>query len=447
MSLSHCWGDAKILKLTKNTLSQFTRAIYVSQVPKTFRDAFEVTKALGIRYIWIDSLCIIQDSPEDWNKEAASMFQVYQHAYCNIAATRASSSRDGLFCSRDPRKLSLIVKFEHGSHHDSYRMASENGWKVAVEDTPLNCRGWVVQERLISPRIIHFAAEEVFWDCCMSTASESQPDGLCEDTQSSKKNLTRHLKLAENHSQLKAWRGIVQQYSACKLTYPGKDRIVAISALAEYLQVLWKDECYAGLWSKNLLRELCWEHREKGSLDCTPTLLRAPTWSWLSFHGSINFPLSDFHEDESVNDLALVAEVDIRQEKCEAGNRVIRGHINLRCVLHPIIISKDTESDHHGEHFQVTGYDSRNLFSISFDYSDGGYGRLFCIVLYGHGIYFCILVRLVDEASGAYVRCGSALIDVRGMEGGLVAFQSLKGKEMLPCVEFDEKEGHLIKLL
>ncbi|KAH6681714.1 hypothetical protein B0J14DRAFT_557124 [Halenospora varia] len=353
---------------------------------------------------------------------------VYQHAYCNIAATHASNSHDGLFCSRDPRNLSLHLKFGYESRHDTFQVVHEQNWEATVNHAPLNRRGWVIQERLISPRIIHFASEEVLWDCCISTTSERFPSGLNKhiNDQSSKKDLTPHLRLEKDDSQRTYWALVVQEYSRCSLSYPDKDRIIAISALAGYFQALWKDEYCAGLWRKNLLQELCWEIEKPVSLDCTPTLLRAPTWSWLSFHGSIRFLPSFFVGDEFVNDLALVVEVDIRQEILEADV------FSPKTRERPIDGRRDN---------------SRAWNLIRFDYSDGRCGRLFCIVLCGKRVFFCMLVRLVDEASGAYVRCGSAAIHQEGMNEGLEAFQSLKGKEMLPCVEFDEKEGHLIKLL
>jgi hypothetical protein len=96
VSLSHCWGGAEILKLTTTNISVLKGDISFLQLPKTFQDAIQVVRTLGIRYIWIDSLCIIQNSDQDWHKEASAMLKVYKHALFNIAATASTNSCGGL---------------------------------------------------------------------------------------------------------------------------------------------------------------------------------------------------------------------------------------------------------------------------------------------------------------------------------------------------------------
>jgi len=97
VTLSHCWGDATICKLEKATIAQFKRCITLEQLPKTFIDAIAVARFLRIRYIWIDSLTIVQDNEKDRIRESAAMKQVYQNSFCNIGATGSNDSRGGLF--------------------------------------------------------------------------------------------------------------------------------------------------------------------------------------------------------------------------------------------------------------------------------------------------------------------------------------------------------------
>ena len=96
-SLSHCWGNAQMKRLEQKSLEPMKEEILLSQLPKTFRDTVVVCHALNIRYVWIDSLCIVQDSNSDWQREARRMLEVYTNASLNIAATSASNGQVGLF--------------------------------------------------------------------------------------------------------------------------------------------------------------------------------------------------------------------------------------------------------------------------------------------------------------------------------------------------------------
>lgn len=100
VTLSHCWGGATICKLEKDTLVQLKRGMNLEQLPKTFVDAIAVATYLRIRYIWIDSLTIVQDDEEDWTRESSAMEQVYQNSFCNIGATGSNNSHGGLFFER-----------------------------------------------------------------------------------------------------------------------------------------------------------------------------------------------------------------------------------------------------------------------------------------------------------------------------------------------------------
>jgi hypothetical protein len=96
MTLSHCWGGLQITRLTADSYKDFRSGINLDTLPKTFQDAVCLTRNLGVRYLWIDSLCIVQDSEEDWRLQAAEMGSIYRHSWCNIAATGAKDGRDGL---------------------------------------------------------------------------------------------------------------------------------------------------------------------------------------------------------------------------------------------------------------------------------------------------------------------------------------------------------------
>jgi hypothetical protein len=106
-SLSHCWGQIPLLRLTRATVSEMKRGMSISSLPKPFQDALTVTKYFSISHIWIDSLCILQDSIQDWQQESMKMREVYTYADFNIAATTAAQGKDGCFFDRPVSKFKL----------------------------------------------------------------------------------------------------------------------------------------------------------------------------------------------------------------------------------------------------------------------------------------------------------------------------------------------------
>jgi hypothetical protein len=165
--------------------SQPRPAILVTDMPKTFQEAVQVSRRLGVRYLWIDSLCIIQDKGDlDWYREASLMNKVYLHSYCNISATDAEDNTKGLFLSRRPQNLGPwnvkvnLTGIEPDIGLVDCMMTDAFLWWRNIRDSPLNQRGWVLQERPLSPRILHFCRNEMFWECREHAACESLPGGL-----------------------------------------------------------------------------------------------------------------------------------------------------------------------------------------------------------------------------------------------------------------------------
>ena len=151
--------------------------IPVSGLPPTFQHAVFITKMLGVHYLWIDSLCIIQDSKEDWLQESVKMWAIYGNAFCNIAATSSSDSYGGLFHDRNglsalPCKIQATWHILRQGH---YYCVDEETLEREVDEAPLNARGWVLQEQALSPRILHFGAREQYWECRELTAPETFP--------------------------------------------------------------------------------------------------------------------------------------------------------------------------------------------------------------------------------------------------------------------------------
>lgn len=199
VTLSHCWGNAKFTKLMKENLEDFKKGIPLSSLNSTFRQAIDFARRLSpsIRYIWIDSLCIILDDKDDWDRESVQMYSVYRNSYCNISATAASDSTNGMHFSRDPHHLweddinlntegisrpldGKIPKRHLGLEPLIRRCKIQDAsfWDRQVEYAPVNRRAWVLQERILAPRVLHFCKDQIAWECPHINAAESYPYGV-----------------------------------------------------------------------------------------------------------------------------------------------------------------------------------------------------------------------------------------------------------------------------
>lgn len=180
LTLSHCWGSLPMTTLTKKSLLEMKRSIPWTSLTRTFQDAIKIAMLLKISYLWIDSLCIIQDSLADWDQESAIMDDIYRNSYCNISATRAADGRSGCFVKRDPLLIEackIRAKWT-GETWTTLTCLFPDFLSTDFDTEPLNQRAWVVQERLLAPRVLHFCATQLIWECNELTASEAAPLGF-----------------------------------------------------------------------------------------------------------------------------------------------------------------------------------------------------------------------------------------------------------------------------
>ena len=279
ITLSHRWASSVVLKLESTNIESLRRRIPLESLPQTFVDAIEVTRVLSVRYLWIDSLCILQDAIDDWQAQAAEMGRVYQNGLCNLAATGAAaatggSNKSGLFQERDPRWVTPNqIRIRYQGHDSVYTFVLPDLWSQWVSASTLNRRGWVLQERMLSPRTLHFS-NQLFWECREMQACETYPDGLPGMAESLAKGTTVSC-TEPNGSRIPAtfknwreecardgkhfWNRIVESYGQCFITMP-EDRLVAIAGAARLLQPLLCDDYIAGLWKKDLPWNLVWQH-------------------------------------------------------------------------------------------------------------------------------------------------------------------------------------------
>jgi len=311
--LSHCWGPyGPAIKLTADTVELLHKGYATSELPKTFRDAVNVCRRLGIDYLWIDALCksicrdvifekrlrltglgILQDSREDWKEAAATMANIYEHAYVTIAATSAQDSKGGLFSSARP----LVARLDKHPHlyireyprtFPEYSHEFPNySYTEDLKPWPLLTRAWVYQERRLSTRTVHFGEHQVYWECQTCFASEDASEDKVWKTDSNGRygNTGWGDKIMDGTRQ---WQQIISEYTNLKLTYDS-DRLPAIAALADRTWRLRRsDDVYiAGLWRNSILSDMLWTSKpfELGkwgqALEPRPTRL-VPSWSWAS---------------------------------------------------------------------------------------------------------------------------------------------------------------------
>ena len=345
-TLSHCWGETVPLRLTIKSLAAFQTGIPWSSIPSTFRHAVEVTRRLGVRYLWIDSLCIIQDGDNlnDWTHESRLMCEVYSNCLFNLSALVGKDSYEGLFATRMPHHVQPHFFREKTSEDDrstenTYRLFDLNAWVDQIEMSHLSTRAWYVQERLLSPRIIYFGSQQVLWECRESRAMESSPEGGAFWATYSKTVDP----LLEAEGGKDAWEVVVPIYSRALLTRP-EDKAMAIYGLANLVEERTGDQYFAGLWIKDLVKQLLW----RVSLDATPNgrplarpkTHRAPTFSWLSVDSAVIMTLN--HLDPTF--VAEVVEFDADETTAQSTGISTGQFIRLKGFLKRALLNADNST-------------------------------------------------------------------------------------------------------
>jgi hypothetical protein len=296
-ALSYCWGhttDVKsaMLSMTRATLSEFIVGFPLSKLPAVFRDAVIATRLLKIRYLWIDALCIAQGDPDEWSRESVKMRDVYSSAYVTIVAA-SSPSCDKSFLAMPQR--SFMEGFKLGRYPECMnrdvfvRLRSSlsiDGVELPDElmNHPVDDRGWVLQEVLLSRRVLEFGYHCLAYSCLESSTCEC---GECiRWTMRLREVFTSQAKETQPTS---VWHGLVQNYTKRQLTV-ARDKLPAIAGLASYLKSRGSpDNAYiAGLWTDTFVPDLTW-HYPYGMRPVPRMQTDGPSWSWVSADREVEF--------------------------------------------------------------------------------------------------------------------------------------------------------------
>ena len=328
-ALSHCWGRTPQCKTLRGNLARHVIGIEFEALSRTFQDAILVTRELGLEYIWIDSLCIIQDDAEDWRKESARMGDIYMNAYITIAATCSADGDGGLNrCRESSQWLRLPCDgTDTGAHEKGFMWLSDSARtsQAELDDAPLNSRAWVYQEKILSSRIVHFAASQVYWECKQLFVGQEYEDRLhnpgktmefaqvwrdinqmsLRSVPQRRRNFVR-TKAIRNaswtnspiESLLQSWRMLVSFYSTRQLTQ-ASDRLIALQGIINIWETKTGLRCIDGHWDNgfwHFVRELLWFRQGPRCMPSKPSGQRArlcSSWSWASLEGPIEYKHDD----------------------------------------------------------------------------------------------------------------------------------------------------------
>lgn len=311
VALSYCWGNSQHVLAKEDNIERLIKGIDNSRLPRTIQDAIEATRRLGIRFLWVDALCIIQDRPADKEREIQNMGHIYKHATVTIAAAAAKTSSEG-FLRLEPappraetasRGFLRLERAAPPTGRFQFHLPGEGDSTVFVASVhapprhPLDSRGWALQEFLLSPRLLVFARHEVLWYCQTKQSvpainswlgysiplrrlpSELFNKSLCTDENRTMRSRTKDIKL---------WQIVVEQYSARTLSDPD-DRLNALAGVANELGNLWQDLYIFGSWKSCFIELLAWYTRNGGYGPRHHRSARAPSWSWISMSCAIYF--------------------------------------------------------------------------------------------------------------------------------------------------------------
>ncbi|KAK5123292.1 hypothetical protein LTR85_002722 [Meristemomyces frigidus] len=337
VALSHTWGPSSgILTATQKTLDERKLRIPLTSLPANFREAAVVAQAFGVQYLWIDSLCIIQDSESDWALESANMHRIYAHSYLTIAATRASSSTDGFLQHRRAKEraaLRFVIDPITQTVGEFYASIRDGHWLEAdhekyVEDSCWNQRGWTLQERILSKRVLHFTDHMLYYECrCLDWMEDNRPAyaavtrtpwlgsgpaGFHED----------YHRESPTTSLYDSWYMLVERYSARSLTKV-EDKLPALSGVAHEMAKLSGDQYLAGLWRSDLASSLLWNPNGRASVPAKS--YRCPSWSWAQIDGQVSIS-----REPGRSSCFSVLQAVVTPETTDDMGRARSGHLTLR---------------------------------------------------------------------------------------------------------------------
>ncbi|KAI1173373.1 heterokaryon incompatibility protein-domain-containing protein [Nemania sp. FL0916] len=301
ITLSYCWGDGKAVKTMQSNYEEMKAGIPIANLPRTIQDAIQATRELGQSHLWVDALCIIQDSKQDWEIESANMASIYQSSLLTLVAATAGAVGDGFLHQEHSTRMAKAAYQEvwqttYG-HKTILAARIVPGYYTHMGDyaedddvLPLSLRGWALQEWKLSTRGIIFRREELWWSCISQISCEcSILQNMPETRRKFIYNSTHSVTTAEDN--YREWHNTVELYTLRTIKYPS-DKLPALAGIARVVQDRTGSTYIAGLWNDNLYEDLTWGV----PIDTHSRMARSlayygPTFSWVSVNAYVNYRL------------------------------------------------------------------------------------------------------------------------------------------------------------
>lgn len=301
IALSHRWGTdtTQVFKLESTNRADLMHALPLERLPPMFRDAIDFTQRAGFRYLLIDSICILQDSEDDWKTGAAQMSKVYAYCALNLAVDLPGGANTGLFHSRSSASRGRLSAYKVGVERfnvaDEYYFTSTRNVQLSGDSTrELRNRAWVMQEHVLSPRTVTFS-DQVFWECLAGSKSETDRHG--HEWAGPYPRMTGlkdwKSRLGRGERNFEQWYKLLDYYLLCQMTFRS-DILVAISAIAEGFAIRMETTYCAGIWREDMPSCLIWTSKPTSNPPIFATrqhTYRAPIWSWASLDFNIGTTL------------------------------------------------------------------------------------------------------------------------------------------------------------
>lgn len=351
--LSYCWGQSsQKSKTTKSNVAQYRESIGLDVLPGTIIDALKVFCKLGFRYVWIDSLCIIQDDNDDWQKEASNMAAIYSNSALTLAIHLSADSSEGFLHKRlKPKDRPAFKNAARLAYTDEDTGQAkfmqlyldieqdiarflQDGWVRSYHDgeRPRSSwldRAWTFQEWLLSPRVLHIH-EVTVWDCFEGYGNEHEYRFLTTNTSQ---------RAQAQWKNYYSWNRLVAEYTSRSISHV-EDRLPALAGLAEKYQKLTGFRYLAGIWSEELPFSLLWR-REGGNVEPPTVACRIPSWSWAALESDIDLSLcsGDYRSSKT-------SVVSAHVEYCPHGSlsTVSYGWLDIKGPICLVVGFEDTDS-------------------------------------------------------------------------------------------------------
>ncbi|KAK0444397.1 HET-domain-containing protein [Armillaria borealis] len=305
VALSYVWGEEQPNKTTQHNINAYVDELRVDSLPQTTKDAIWTTHACGQKYLWIDALCIIQDSREDKRREIAQIPRIFADALFTIIAARSSKASKGFLHDCPPPALTVrrLPFFCQGGPARIGMMYVEQDALGKYDDDrdvhdPVHKRAWCLEERLLSTRALVYTSNTLRFHCPLIRVNVGDAVRQIHDLASHRLNINwlpgpgdelfdpDESSIFDYNRSTTSWDNIVRNYTGRTVTH-AEDKLIALAGVTERFSARWKKGAYlAGLWSDNLLHDLLWYKKDGEQLPRSAEY-RAPSWSWASVDGPV----------------------------------------------------------------------------------------------------------------------------------------------------------------